>query len=150
MLCLKSIMLHLRYGGNLCGSSQRNGKHSGQRHIKFKQRQLKFNNCHSDSHQCESKASGQSEGSCHSTFQTLKGKTSPAPRDSLSNSKRTLRITRSSASENFYVQNSSPEIHKRSFSRFGVRLWNEIPRRIRDLPKKEFKGEIRQLLLSIW
>ena len=35
------------------------------------------------------------------------------------------------------------------FSRFGVRLWNEIPRRIRDLPKKEFKGEIRQLLLNI-
>ena len=31
--------------------------------------------------------------------------------------------------------------YKRSFSRFGVRLWNEIPRRIRDLPKKEFKGE---------
>ena len=36
--------------------------------------------------------------------------------------------------------------HKRSFSRFGVRRWNEIPRRIRDLPKKEFKGEIRRLL----
>ena len=29
------------------------------------------------------------------------------------------------------------------------RLWNEIPRRIRDLPKKEFKGEIRRLLLNI-
>ena len=30
-----------------------------------------------------------------------------------------------------------------------MRLWNEIPRRIRDLPKKEFKGEIRRLLLNI-
>ena len=47
------------------------------------------------------------------------------------------------------VQNSRLEIHKRSFSRFGVRQWNEIPRRIRDLPKKVFKGEIRRLLLNI-
>ena len=43
----------------------------------------------------------------------------------------------------------SLEIHKRSFSRFGVRLWNEIPRRMRDLPKKEFKGEIPRVLLNI-
>ena len=57
--------------------------------------------------------------------------------------------TRSSTSGNFYVQNSRLEIHKRSFSRFGVRPWNEMPRRIRDLPKKEFKGEIRRLLLNI-
>ena len=57
--------------------------------------------------------------------------------------------TRSSSSGNFYVQNSRLEIHKRSFSRFGVRLWNEITRRIRDLPKKEFKEEIRRLLLNI-
>ena len=41
------------------------------------------------------------------------------------------------------------ETLKRSFLRFGVSLWNEIPRRIRDLPKKEFKGEIRRLL-NIW
>ena len=89
---LNAIMLYLRYGGNLCGSSQRNGKHSaGQRHIKFNQRQLKFNNCHSDSHKREPKASGQSEGSCHSTLQTLKGETSLAARDS-QNSKLTLRI----------------------------------------------------------
>ena len=55
----------------------------------------------------------------------------------------------SSTSENVYVQNSRLVIHKRSFSRFGVRLCNEIPRRIRDLPKNEFKGEIRWLLLNI-
>ena len=35
------------------------------------------------------------------------------------------------------------------FSGFGVRLWNEILHPIRDLHKKEFKGEIRQLLLNI-
>ena len=53
-------MRHFRYGGNFCGSSQGNGKRSIQRHVKFKQRRLKFNNCHSDSHQRESKASGKS------------------------------------------------------------------------------------------
>ena len=57
--------------------------------------------------------------------------------------------TRSSTSGNFNVQNSRLEIHKRSFSLFGVRLWNEIPRGIRDLPKKECKREIRRLLLNI-
>ena len=57
--------------------------------------------------------------------------------------------TRSSTSGNFYVQNSRLEIHQHTFSRFGLRLWNEIPRRIRDLPKKEFKGEVRWLLLKI-
>ena len=55
--------------------------------------------------------------------------------------------TRSSTSRNVYVQNFRLGIHKRTFPRFGVRLWNEIPR---DLPKKEFKGEIRRLLLNIF
>ena len=32
--------------------------------------------------------------------------------------------TRSSTSGNFYVQSTRLEIHKRSFSRFGVKLWN--------------------------
>ena len=57
--------------------------------------------------------------------------------------------TRSSTSGNFYVQNSRLEIHKHSLSRFGVRLWNEIPHRIKDLPKREFKGKIRRILLNI-
>ena len=33
---------------------------------------------------------------------------------------------------------SKLEIHKNSLSRFGVKLCNEIPCHIRDLPKKEF------------
>ena len=47
--------------------------------------------------------------------------------------------TRSSASGNLYVQNSGLEMQKRSFSRFGVRLWNELPCHIRVLPKKKKK-----------
>ena len=57
--------------------------------------------------------------------------------------------TRLSTSGNFYDQISRLEIYKRSFSRFGVRLWNEISRRIRDLPQKDFKGEIGGFLLNI-
>ena len=40
-------------------------------------------------------------------------------------------------------------MHKRSFSRFGVKLWNKIPCSLRNLAKKEFKREIRRLLLDI-
>ena len=41
-------------------------------------------------------------------------------------------------------------MHKRSFSRFGKKLWNEIPCGLRNLPKKEFKRKkIRRLLLDI-
>ena len=57
--------------------------------------------------------------------------------------------TRSSTSKNFYVHSTRLEVHKRSLSQFGVKLWNEIPRGIRDLPKKVFKGEIKQLLFDI-
>ena len=57
--------------------------------------------------------------------------------------------TRSYISGNFYVQITRLEIHKRSFSRFGVKLWNEIPCSLRNLPKKEFKREIRRILLDI-
>ena len=46
----------------------------------------------------------------------------------------------------FYFHNARLEIHKHSFSRFGIGLWNEILHCIRDFPKKLFKGEIHQLL----
>ena len=55
---------------------------------------------------------------------------------------------RSSANGHFYVKSSRLEIHKRSFSRFGVKLWNEIPCHIRDLPKKTFKTVLHRLLLK--
>ena len=57
--------------------------------------------------------------------------------------------TRSSTSGNFYVESTRLEIHKHSFSRFGVKLWNKIPCSLRNLPKKEFKREIRRLLRDI-
>ena len=47
--------------------------------------------------------------------------------------------TRASASGNFYVNSSDLELHKLSFSRFGTKLWNEIPCNIRHLPKNKFK-----------
>ena len=57
--------------------------------------------------------------------------------------------TRSSTSGNFHVKSSKLEIHKNSLSRFGVKLWNEIPCRIRDLPKKKFTKVLHRLLSDI-
>ena len=47
--------------------------------------------------------------------------------------------TRASASGNFYVNSSDLELYKLSFSRFGTKLWNEIPCNIRHLAKNKFK-----------
>ena len=57
--------------------------------------------------------------------------------------------TRSSTSGNLYVQNSRLEMQRRSFSRLGVRLWNEIPCHMRVLPKNTFKKVLRTSLLNI-
>ena len=38
---------------------------------------------------------------------------------------------------------------KKSFLRVGARLWNEIPKDVRNLPKKAFQREIRKRLFSI-
>ena len=48
-----------------------------------------------------------------------------------------------------YKALSQRNISVRSSSRFGVKLWNEIPCSLRNLHKKEFKTEIRRLLLDI-
>ena len=37
---------------------------------------------------------------------------------------------------------------KYSFSRFGARIWNSIPQRIRVPPKHKFKASLHQLLLE--
>ena len=50
--------------------------------------------------------------------------------------------TRSSSSGNL-------ELYKLSFSRFGAKLWNEIPCNIRHLLKNEFKKTLRKLLFDI-
>ena len=56
--------------------------------------------------------------------------------------------TRSSMSGKFYVKSSRLELQN-SFSRLGVKLWNEIPRYITDLPKKTFKRVLHKLLFNI-
>ena len=57
--------------------------------------------------------------------------------------------TRASASGNFYVNSSDLELCKLSFSRFGAKLWDEIPRNIGHLPKNKFKKTLRKLLFDI-
>ena len=56
--------------------------------------------------------------------------------------------TRSSTSQKFFIKKSSFEIQKHSFSRFGARLWNEIPTMLRTLSKHKFKFNIRATLLD--
>ena len=48
--------------------------------------------------------------------------------------------TRSSTSGKFYLKSSRLAIQKHFFSRLGVKLWNEIPSHITDLPKKTLKN----------
>ena len=57
--------------------------------------------------------------------------------------------TRASASGNFYVNSSDLELCKLSFSRFGAKLWDEIPYNIQQLPKNKFKKTLRRLLFDI-
>ena len=57
--------------------------------------------------------------------------------------------TRSSVSNNSYIKKSKVEIERKSFSRIGTKLWNEIPTKLRTLPKLNFKKKIRMILLNI-
>ena len=56
--------------------------------------------------------------------------------------------TRSSHSQNLYTQYSRTNLQKNSFSRVGVKLWNEIPSSIRFSTKSSFKKNVRQCLYS--
>ena len=56
---------------------------------------------------------------------------------------------RLSTSVNLYVQNGRLDMQKQSFSRFGARLWNNIPCHMSDLPKKTFERFVRTSLLNI-
>ena len=49
--------------------------------------------------------------------------------------------------QDFWVQIRQIQIF--FFSRFGVKLWNEIPCNIRHLPKNKFKKTLRKLLFDI-
>ena len=57
--------------------------------------------------------------------------------------------TRASVSKNFYIQESNIELRKKSFSRIGAKLWNEIPTKLRAHPKAIFKKKIQTILLKI-
>ena len=56
--------------------------------------------------------------------------------------------TKFSSSENYYIKYSRLNNQKNSFSRFGVRLWNQIPAHIRNLSKKAFNKAIKSSLLE--
>ena len=57
--------------------------------------------------------------------------------------------TRASVSKNFYIQKSNTEITRKSLSRIGAKLWNEIPTKLRALPKATFKKTIQMILEKI-
>ena len=57
--------------------------------------------------------------------------------------------TRSSVCNNFYIKKSKLEIERKSFSRIGAKLWNEIPTKLRTLPKLIFKRKIHMILFNI-
>ena len=57
--------------------------------------------------------------------------------------------TRSLVSNTFYIKASRLEIERKSFSRIGAKLWNEIPTKLQALPKLIFKRKIRMILFNI-
>ena len=52
---------------------------------------------------------------------------------------------------NVYIQKSNTEVKRKSFSRIGAKLWNEIhvPTNLRALPKASFKKKIQRILFKI-
>ena len=52
--------------------------------------------------------------------------------------------TSSSASNNFYTKPSRLSVHVNSFSRIGVKVWNEIPQALRNFSENMFKRELKQ------
>ena len=57
--------------------------------------------------------------------------------------------TWSTTSRKFYFKSARLEIQNNSFSRLGVKVWNEIPPYMADLPKKTFKRVLCKLLFDI-
>ena len=58
--------------------------------------------------------------------------------------------THSSTSNNFYTKPSRLSVQANSFSRIGVKVWNEIPQALRNLSKNTFKRKlIKQILFNI-
>ena len=57
--------------------------------------------------------------------------------------------TRSSASNNFYTKPSRLSVQANSFSRVGVKVWNEILLALRNVSKNVFKRKLKQILFNI-
>ena len=57
--------------------------------------------------------------------------------------------TRSSAS-NFYTKPSRLSVQANSFFRIDVKVWNAIPKALRNLSKNAFKRKLKQILFSIF
>ena len=58
--------------------------------------------------------------------------------------------TRSSSSGNFYIQYSRLNQQHNSTTRFGARVWNCLPPQVRQLSKKQFKKNVREILFAIF
>ena len=57
--------------------------------------------------------------------------------------------TRSAAKGNYFQKDAKLEIQKRSFSRFGTLVWNNIAPTQRDKPKSIFRKTIRKQMFDI-
>lgn len=56
--------------------------------------------------------------------------------------------TRASSSENLYMKHSRTNLLKNSFSRVGVKMWNQIPYETRNSSRRLFKKSVRTLLFN--
>ena len=56
--------------------------------------------------------------------------------------------TRSATRGNFILEYSILDKQNMSFSRNGVRIWNNLPNEIRQMPKGKFKHNIHNMLLQ--
>ena len=57
--------------------------------------------------------------------------------------------TRSSMSQFFSTKYSRLKMQKKAFSRVGVKVWNEMPDKYKNLSKNSFKKETKRALLNI-
>ena len=57
--------------------------------------------------------------------------------------------TRASTAGNYQIKYSRTTLQKKAFSRVGAKIWNSLPKYIRNLKRKEFAKEMHTLLLNI-
>ena len=57
--------------------------------------------------------------------------------------------TRASKVDNFHYQYSRLNLQKKSFSRVGTKIWNNIPYNLRKQPITLFKKNIHRILLQV-